>query len=410
MKYYADLNLGQNELQNAVLQNLPAHPSNPKPGQHYYNTTDNTEYFWNGTEWVNAAGDYTFQNGVEQVDGTRDVQLKLNTSGSSGLETFSTDSNGLKINVNEASTTTKGLIEIATDEEVVTGTSEVLAVNPKQLATKQDLVSTAVEDNITTWNNAGQTKDSGKAFTTSVAVIASASDAKIPTEKAVRSAIDAAIAGGVHYVGTWDITSATDYSGIPLPQKKGALFYVTGTGPKIIGGIEWQQNDYLLVNDDVAAGESLVNKVEKVDNTESSDIVRLDATQTLTNKTISAASNTISDLETSNLKSGVLQTTVRATTSASDTALASEKAIATLVETSISNTKTILTSPAMTTSSGVCTWSITGLASDPYSIVITDSSENEVVTDITYATKAATIRFNSSTNIAAGVFKARILM
>ena len=115
MKYYVDLNLNQNELQNVVLQNLASHPVNPKPGQKYYNTTDQTEYLWNGTEWINAAGDYTFQNGVEEVEGSRNVQLKLNTSGSSGLQTFSADSNGLKINVNEASTTTKGLIEIATD-------------------------------------------------------------------------------------------------------------------------------------------------------------------------------------------------------------------------------------------------------------------------------------------------------
>lgn len=54
-----------------------------------------------------------------------------------------------------------------------------------------------------------------------------------------------------------------------------------------------------------------------------------DGTATLTNKTIDADDNTISDLETDNFKSGVVQTTVRATSSASDTALASEKAVAT---------------------------------------------------------------------------------
>ena len=57
-----------------------------------------------------------------------------------------------------------------------------------------------------------------------------------------------------------------------------------------------------------------------------------DGTQTLTNKTIDADDNTISDLTTSNLKSGVLQTTVRAVASASDTAIPSEKAVASAID------------------------------------------------------------------------------
>ena len=48
---------------------------------------------------------------------------------------------------------------------------------------------------------------------------------------------------------------------------------------------------------------------------------------------IDADKNTISNIETENLKSGVLQTTVRAISSASDTALASEKAIRTELNT-----------------------------------------------------------------------------
>ena len=48
-----------------------------------------------------------------------------------------------------------------------------------------------------------------------------------------------------------------------------------------------EEGDFLIVNEDVAAGGTLTN-VTKIDNTEASDIVRLDATQTLTNKTIDA--------------------------------------------------------------------------------------------------------------------------
>lgn len=153
------------------------------------------------------------------------------------------------------------------------------------------------------------------------------------TSGAVQSAIDSAIVGGVKYKGTFAITtSTTDFSGITLPVKKGYMYLVTGTGPATIDGMELNAGDYILINADVAAGGSLTGKVEKIDNTEAADIVRLNATQTLTNKTIDADSNTISNLETDNFKSGVVQTSVRASSSASDTALASEKAVATALE------------------------------------------------------------------------------
>lgn len=55
------------------------------------------------------------------------------------------------------------------------------------------------------------------------------------------------------------------------------------------------------------------------------DAVVIDATQTLTNKTINADNNTISNLETDNFKSGVVVTSVGAT--GTDTALPTEKAV-----------------------------------------------------------------------------------
>lgn len=137
MKYgHIDGN-GLAEIRNFNIQNLASAPTTGlKKGRFYYNTTDDIVYVYDGTQWVNALsqGNYTFTNGVQEND--RQVTLKLNTTGSSGLSTLSADSNGLKINVTEASTDAKGIIEIATDTEASTGTSEVLAINPKQLATK----------------------------------------------------------------------------------------------------------------------------------------------------------------------------------------------------------------------------------------------------------------------------------
>ena len=69
------------------------------------------------------------------------------------------------------------------------------------------------------------------------------------------------------------------------------------------------------------------------------------------------------------------------------------------------------TNPQLTVAGGTATWSITDLAADPYAITIVEvASSEEVITDISYGTKAATIRMNASANVAENTYKAYILM
>lgn len=50
------INLNKNELQNPAAHNLAGAPSSPVKGQFYMNTTDNTLYYWDGSQWQSAKG------------------------------------------------------------------------------------------------------------------------------------------------------------------------------------------------------------------------------------------------------------------------------------------------------------------------------------------------------------------
>ena len=574
--FQSHINLAGNELQNAVVQNLSTAPVSPKAGQFYFNTADDTLYVYDGTKWVDALsqGDYTFTNGLEEGEG-RTVGIKL--AATQGNVAFTADANGLAASVAPASTSAAGVVEFATDTEFTTGTSETLAVNPKQVTTaiaeategmvtedgaqtltnktidaddntisdlttgnfkagvvgtvlagtatasntvlpSEKAVAEAIKDFIalddlsvdvdsdysevfTYDNQTGQFRflpgdileritiaedstqylsynhsDGYFSISADVDTTVEANSTKLITSGAVATAIDNALVGGVIYKGTFAAAGQSDYSAITLPVKQGYMYYVSSGEDVEIDGIVWNAGDYLLINKDVAAGGEITSAdVQKIDNTEASDIVRLNASQTLTNKTIdaddntisdltasnfksgaiaatlsgtatasatvfasekavadalanavegmvtedgaqtltnktiSADDNTISDLETDNFKAGVMQTVVRTTTSASDTALASELAVAKAV--AALPHKFTATSGALTATAGVCTWTVANsIGSEDVDVFIYRASDNkQVMTETVVGSDNILIKFNSDSDIAAGAYKAVVL-
>lgn len=120
-KFLVDLDLVQNQILNPVLQNLSTDPASGKEGQKYFNTTSHKERIYSNGAWRDNT--YDLPAATNSIRGGIRVGSHLNIT--------STD----VLNVNEATNSTMGVIRIATDTEAGTGTSETLAINPKQLKT-----------------------------------------------------------------------------------------------------------------------------------------------------------------------------------------------------------------------------------------------------------------------------------
>ena len=153
-KWFNNIDLQQNELQNGVIQNLAGNPSNGKAGQIYYNTVDKGYRYYNGSAWVSitaeAAKFIKAGNGLTST-GKDTVTISLgdpSASGYSGSDANTYGSNSVtedshthQISLPDATETVKGVIELATDDEATEGIDTTRAINAKQLATaKQDVI------------------------------------------------------------------------------------------------------------------------------------------------------------------------------------------------------------------------------------------------------------------------------
>lgn len=338
-----NLDLNQNQILNVLLQKLTTTPDNVKEAQLWYDTGRKLVFYHNGTEAIPVG--YLAPATTTTLGGVK-IGANVNVT-----------ADGI-ISINDATNAQTGVIRIATDTEASLGTAQNIAINPKQLATE----------------------------------------------------ITKALSSALIYKGVWQINGAstTAYPAAEmLPAKKGDMYIVNGTGPSTVDGVEWNPGDYLVFNQDVTSGTITSAMVDKIDSTEASDIVRLNATQVLTNKTIDADNNTISNLEVDNFKAGVVQTTVRDSGTATDTTLVTEKAVASAIE----GTVFTVSNPTLTATENIVTWSITnsiGRATVIASIRETGSG-NEVLCDITYTADTITVKMNKSSDVPAGTYTAVII-
>lgn len=177
-KWFNGLNLQQNQLENAVIQNLASDPSSGKAGQIYYNTTDNGYRYYNGTAWVSISADaiksIVAGNGLTSSTSGNAVTLTLGTPSTSGATSGNTlgensvteNSHTHQIRIPSASIAEKGIVQLATDTDVTTGTETKKAVTPQQLAAaKRDAINSAKVTIQTSDGLTGGSNTSANSFT-----------------------------------------------------------------------------------------------------------------------------------------------------------------------------------------------------------------------------------------------------
>ncbi len=209
--------------------------------------------------------------------------------------------------------------EKAVRDAIGTATSSSVTADSTTTFTNKTFDATATGNSITNLGTGNFASGTVVNSTTGIAATATASDSKMVTEKAVASALD-------------DKQDKTD-SEVTSAEATAHSLLTAGTAvhtnlASLAGAIEDNQDAIGTIADLTGGETNLVDAIEAVRTTAGSALTA-SSTATLTNKTIDADDNTIQDLTTTNFKSGTVVTSVRDTTNAQDTSLASEKAVAT---------------------------------------------------------------------------------
>jgi len=160
-KFLVSIDLNQNELQNARIQNLATAPSSPVEGQLYFDSSagDKSMYFWDGTSWIDMGGDLrsvSAGTGIS-VTGTRDVTVSLDTA-----STRNTDHSSITLTAG-AGLTGGGDITASRTFDVGAGTG--ITVNANDVAL--DVASTLNTDHSGVTLTAGAGLTGGGDITTS---------------------------------------------------------------------------------------------------------------------------------------------------------------------------------------------------------------------------------------------------
>ena len=359
--------MNKNQILNAVEQNLATAPSNPVEGQHYYNTVDKKTYTWNGTEWSSSGYVLT------PASSTTLGGVKIG-------DNLSVENDG-KLSVNEASVNQKGVIEIATDTEATDGVSEILAVNPKQLATKltKNADITGGTGIKITYDSKGLVTSSSGLSASDIPDISSTyipvtsignadgvasldSNGKVPTEQLptfVDDVVDSYIVGSTPLAADWLSDSA---GGSALTPETSKIYVIVSAGEYLNKTYRWSGTVYVEISSAPGQATESVAGIAKI------------------------------------------ATTAEITAGTDDSSFVTPAKLASYVA-GISK-KYTAQNPALSPVGGVCTWTVAhNLGADVTALVKNVSNGERVFADEIYGNNTVEIKINSSTDISANTYK-----
>lgn len=371
-KFLTDIDLNKNELQNPVIQNLAAAPASPKEGQVYHNTADHQMYRYDGTNWV-AIGDIS----------AAAVTVTRNTGSGDTLASYTISQGGVAL----------------------TPTIDI----PKDYLVKSAEIKTVSTPNVPYTGAAVGDKYIDFVINTKDTTSGSGTESHIylPINDLAH----------VYTDGYGINISNADEISIKIDSNNANGLATTSSGLKLTPATQ------------SAAGAMSANDKKKLDSIEEGAEVNPTYTA-VTGKPTSNQSpgfgSTFTISQISQAANGQISATDRTVKIPNATATTSDAGLMSATDKSNLNGlmleiagvahryKVSNPSPGLTPSGGICTWTISnssfGNVDGSFATcTIRDSSGNEVVTDIKYETNSITVKFNSTSTIAAETYTAVII-
>ncbi|WP_413512215.1 hypothetical protein [Myroides odoratus] len=232
MKVENILDLDQHAIINVPLDPRPQPPASPVESQIYYNTTEKSVKYWDGTKWLKLG---TLDK-VENTDGG------LSVAQADGVATINLNLDNASIEIGA------GVVRLK-DLGVTTAKLANNAVTTVKITDKN--ITFAKINDIATMTVIGRTA-AGTGVSSAIPIIntndlSGANGTSLITSGAVKAYVDASIAGLGKLIGGYDAATNTNFPG-GSNTKKADFWYVTVAGT--IQGNPFQVGDVIVANKD----------------------------------------------------------------------------------------------------------------------------------------------------------------